>query len=63
MHSKSISYDFYRNNEYYLSLYFYIYFLNEYFIKKNPKNIIILINFIKSYIQSFLKGINIDAYK
>ena len=59
MHSKSISYDFYRNNEYYLSLYFYIYFLNEYFIKKNPKNIIILINFIKSYIQSFLKGIKL----
>ena len=57
-HLKSISNNHSENNEFYLSLYFYAYYLNEYYIKKDPKTINILINYIYTYLAGFSKGIN-----
>ena len=56
-HSKSISHNYIQNKEFYLSLYLFLYYLHEYYIKKNPKNINILINYIYTDVSSFSKGI------
>ena len=56
-HSKSISHNHIQNKEFYLSLYLFLYYLHEYYIKKNPNNINILINYIYTDVSSFSKGI------
>ena len=56
-HSKSISHNYIQNKEFYLSLYLFLYYLHKYYIKKNPNNINILINYIYTNISSFAKGI------
>ena len=58
-HSKSISSNYFKNNEFYLTLYFYIYYLYEYYAKNSSKNIKIIINFINTNLISFSKGKNI----
>ena len=58
-HLKSISNNCSENNEFYLNLFFYIYYLYEYFIKNNEKAINILINYIYIYLSAFSKGINL----
>ena len=59
MHSKSISSGCGGNKEFYLTLYFYIYYLNEYFIKIVPQDIKIIINYIYTDIIGFPIGINL----
>ena len=56
-HSKSISHNYIQNKEFYLSLYLFLYYLHKYYIKKNPNNINILINYIYTNISAFSKGI------
>ena len=58
-HSKSISSNYFKNNEFYLTLYFYIYYLYEYYTKNSSKNIKIIVNFINTNLISFSKGKNI----
>ena len=58
-HSKSISNNYYKNNEFYLTLYFYIYYLYEYYVKNSSKHIKLIINFIYTNLISFSKGKNI----
>ena len=58
-HSKSISSNYFKNNEFYLTLYFYIYYLYEYYAKNSSKNIKIIVNFINTNLISFSKGKNI----
>ena len=58
-HSKSTSNNYNENKEFYLSLYFYVYYLNEYYIKNDPKTINILINYIYTYLTAFSKGVNL----
>ena len=58
-HSKSISSNYFKNNEFYLTLYFYIYYLYKYYAKNSSKNIKIIINFINRNLISFSKGKNI----
>ena len=58
-HSNSISNDYFKNNEFYLTLYFYLYYLYEYYVKKSPKYINIIINFINMNSLTFPKGINL----
>ena len=59
MHSKSISNGCGGNKEFYLTLYFYIYYLNEYFVKIVPQEIKIIINYIYTDIIGFPIGINL----
>ena len=59
MHSKSISSGCGGNKEFYLTLYFYIYYLNEYFVKIVPQDIKIIINYIYTDIIGFPIGINL----
>ena len=59
LHSKSISNDHFKNNEFYLTLFFYIYYLNEYFVKNSPRNINIIINYIYTNSFYFSKGKNL----
>ncbi len=56
MHSNSISNDFSQNNEFYLSFYFFLFYLYDYYIKNNLQNIKIIINYIYTDINSFVKG-------
>ena len=58
-HSKSISNEYFKNNEFYLTLYFYLYYIYEYYIKKTPKYINIFINYININSLTFPKGINL----
>ena len=55
-HSNSISNDCSQNKEFYLSFYFFIFYLYDYYIKNNPQNIKIIINYIFTDIKSFCKG-------
>ena len=58
-HSKSISNDYIKNNDFYLTLYFYIYYLYEYYVKNSSPNIKIIINYIYRDFKSFSKGKNL----
>ena len=58
-HSNSISNNYAENKEFYLSLLFYVYYLYEYYLKKNQKNINLIINFIRTNIHSFKKAKNL----
>ena len=58
-HSKSISSDYDRNNDFYLTFYFYIYYLYEYYVKNSSSNIKIIINYIYRDFNSFRKGMNL----
>jgi len=55
-HSNSTSNDYYKNNEFYLSFYFFLFYLYDYYIKNNLPNIKIIINYIYTDIKSFCKG-------
>ena len=56
IHSKSISNKYLENKEYYLSVLFFANIMNEYYLKNNPKDINILINFINLFINCFQYG-------
>ena len=58
-HSESISKDYFKNNEFYLTLNFYLYYLFEYYVKKSPQSIKIIINYMNSNSLTFPKGINL----
>ena len=53
--SNSVSCNYAENKEFYLSLLFYVYYLYEYYLKKNQKNINLIINFIRANIRTFSK--------
>ena len=55
-HSNSISNNYLENNEYYLSVLFFAHIMNKYYLKNNPKDIHILINYIKLFKQCFQNG-------
>jgi glycosyltransferase involved in cell wall biosynthesis len=55
-HKKSISNNFYKKKEYYLSIFFFANVLYKYHIKNNPKDINILINFLDLFKKSFQYG-------
>ena len=48
IHKKSASNEYWKQKEFYLSLYFYIYYLYNYYIKENPQYIKIIINYINT---------------
>ena len=50
------------NKEYYLSVLFCSYIIYNYYIKDNPKDIIILYNYINFFIECFLKSKNLFPY-
>ena len=56
MHSNSISSDYSKNKQFYLSFYFFLFYLYDYYIKNNLPNIKIIINYIYIDINSFCKG-------
>ena len=58
-HSKSISNDYNINKDFYLTLYFYIFYLYEYYVKNSSSNIKIIINYIYRDLNSFKKGMNL----
>ena len=59
IHSKSISSGCGGNKEFYLTLFFYIYYLYEYYIKENPQDIKIIINYIYTDMIGFPKAIEL----
>ena len=59
MHSKSTSNNCGEDKEYYLSLYFYVYYLYEFYIKSAPQDIKMIINYIYTDMIGFPKGINL----
>ena len=56
IHQNSISNNYMKNKEYYLSVLFFANIMNEYYIKKNPKEIYILINYINLFFECFQHG-------
>ena len=56
IHSNSISNNYINNNEYYLSILFFVNVLYKYYLKDNQKDINILINFIILFFNSFQYG-------
>ena len=56
IHKKSASNEYWKQKEFYLSLYFYIYYLYNYYIKENPQYIKIIINYINTDYNSFING-------
>lgn len=50
------------NKEYYISILFCSYIIYNYYIKDNPKDIIILYNYINFFIECFLKSKNLFPY-
>ena len=56
IHQNSISNNYIKNKEYYLSILFLANIMNEYYIKKNPRDIYILINYIKLFFECFQYG-------
>ena len=56
IHPNSISNNFINNNEYYLSILFFANIMYKYYIKDNPKDIKILINFINLFLYCFQYG-------
>ena len=59
IHTNSVSNEFWNNNEYYLSLFFFLDYLYKYHLKENPKDIKIVLNYIDSYNNSFINGIKL----
>ena len=59
MNGRSISTNFNDNIEYYISFYFYIYYLYEYFVKNSPKYIEIIINYLYTDSDHFTTGKNL----
>ena len=55
-HKKSISNNYYEKNEYYLSIFFFANVIYKYYLKNNPKDINILINFLNLFKFSFQYG-------
>jgi glycosyltransferase involved in cell wall biosynthesis len=53
IHSKSATIVNWKNNEFYISILFYANFIYNYYIKFNPKEIKLLINFINFYSEHF----------
>ena len=56
IHSNSISNEFWNNNDYYFCLYFFLDYLYKYHLDKNPKDIKIILNYINTDINSFVRG-------
>jgi glycosyltransferase involved in cell wall biosynthesis len=56
LHKKSISNDFWKKKEYYLSFYFYVQYLYKSHIKNNPQDIRIILNYINTNYFLFSKG-------
>ena len=59
IHPNSISNNYISNNEYYLSILFFANIIYKYYLKDNPKDINILINFIYLFLNSFKNGKNL----
>ena len=59
IHPNSISNNYISNNEYYLSILFFANIIYKYYLKDNPKDINIIINFIYLFLNSFKKGKNL----
>ena len=55
-HKKCSSYEYWKKKEFYLSLYFFVYSIYTYYIRDNPQDIKILVNYITIDINSFKKG-------
>lgn len=59
IHSKSATTLNWKNNEFYISILFYANFIYNSYIKHNPKEIKILINFINFYLDHFKRAANL----
>ena len=59
IHSKSATNLNWKNNEFYISILFYANFIYNYYIKYNPKEIKLLINFIYFYLDNFKIAANL----
>ena len=59
IHSKSATNLNWKNNEFYISILFYANFIYNYYIKFNPKEIKLLINFIYFYLDNFKIAANL----
>ena len=55
-HKKSISNNYDKKNEYYLSIFFFANVIYKYYLKNNPNDINILVNFLNLFKNTFLYG-------